>query len=188
MKKLTFSCFNRAVAISAIKHLTAALKPRHLALAAIIAAFPTLALATPSSGVATTIISKCGFDDLDISAKRDIDPGVATHFWKARIDTKGATDLYVVSNTFAPGATSGWHTHPGPSLITVTAGTITAYDSSCTAHVYPAGTCFVDEGGEHAHLLRNEGSIDAVTVAVQLIPAGFPRRIDAPAPANCPVF
>ena len=179
---------NRAVTLSAIKNITAAIRGRHLALAAMIAAFPTLAVATPPSGVATTIVSKCGFSDLDISARTDIDPSEATNFWKARIDTKGATDLYVVSNTFIPGASTGWHTHPGPSLITVTAGTITAYDNSCTPQVYAAGTCFVDEGGEHVHLLRNEGSINAVTVAVQLIPAGFPRRIDAPAPAGCFVF
>ena len=42
--------------------------------------------------------------------------------------TKGASDLYVQSNVWAPGGTTGWHTHPGHSLIIVTAGTVTAYD------------------------------------------------------------
>ena len=83
---------------------------------------------------------------------------------------------------------AGWHTHPGPSLISVTSGTITAYDSddpSCTPHVNTAGTGFVD-AGEHAHLLRNEGGVPAVTVATQLLPPGAVRRIDAPSPGNCP--
>jgi len=45
---------------------------------------------------------------------------------------------------------------------------------------------FVDAGGDHIHNLRNEGTVNARTVAVQLIPANEMRRIDAPAPGNCP--
>ena len=35
----------------------------------------------------------------------------------------------------------------------------------------------VDEGGDHVHVIRNEGSVEARTVAVQFIPAGATRRI-----------
>jgi hypothetical protein len=45
---------------------------------------------------------------------------------------------------------------------------------------------FVDPGGDHVHVLRNEGSVEARTIAVQLIPAGAPRRIDADGPSSCP--
>ena len=45
---------------------------------------------------------------------------------------------------------------------------------------------FVDPGGDHVHNLRNEGAVEARTMAVQLIPAGFTRRIDAQGPAACP--
>jgi hypothetical protein len=51
--------------------------------------------------------------------------------------------------------------------------------------VYEVGTGFIDSGDGHLHLLRNEGSTDAVTVAVQILPAGADRRIDAPSPGNC---
>jgi len=37
------------------------------------------------------------------------------------------------------------------------------------------------------HLVRNEGNVEAVNVAVQIVPAGAARRIDADQPANCPV-
>jgi quercetin dioxygenase-like cupin family protein len=146
------------------------------------------ALATPPSGVTTEFIAGTAitgggisFDEIDVATK--------TGEWKARIDTKGASQLYVVRNTFQVGGHTGWHTHPGPSLISVTSGTITVYDGddpSCTPHVYPAGTGFVDPGGAHVHLLRNEGAVPAVTVATQLLPPGADRRIDAPAPGNCP--
>jgi hypothetical protein len=44
---------------------------------------------------------------------------------------------------------------------------------------------FVDAGVNHVHLIRNEGSVVATTMAVQLIPANAARRIDEPQPSNC---
>ncbi len=141
------------------------------------------ALATPSSGLTASTFSLGRFGRMHLETE-------AEHGHQIELKTKSDSDVYVVSNTFAPGGVSGWHTHPGPSLITVKTGTITAYegdDPSCTPHVYTAGQGFVDPGDGHVHLLRNEGPTDAVTVAVQFLPAGAPRRIDvAPAPGNCP--
>jgi hypothetical protein len=57
----------------------------------------------------------------------------------------------VQNNVWQPGGTTGWHTHPGHSLIIVTAGTVTAYegnDPDCTPHVYTQGMGFVDPGGD----------------------------------------
>ncbi len=111
--------------------------------------------------------------------------------WNLKMMVKGDSDVYVIQNTFPPGAHSGWHTHPGPSLITVTAGELTVYeaaDPTCTAHVYKAGESFTDIGCGDVHLVRNEGNVCAVNIVVQIIPKGAPRRIDEPAPANCPVI
>ena len=35
------------------------------------------------------------------------------------------------------------------------------------------------------HTLRNEGSTEAETIAVQLLPTGSERRIEKPDPGNC---
>jgi quercetin dioxygenase-like cupin family protein len=148
-----------------------------------------IALATPGSGVTTSIIAVGRFDDIDATAKTDIDSNTRTDFWQARINTKGLSDLHVLQNTITPGGTFGWHSHPGPSLVIVKSGTATFYlgaDPTCTPHVVTAGSGFVDEGGGDVHVVRNEGSVDLVTVVVSLIPAGATRRIDAPAPGNCP--
>jgi hypothetical protein len=70
--------------------------------------------------------------------------------------------------------------------VIVKAGTATFYlaaDPTCTPHVVPAGSGFVDQGHD-AHVVRNEGSVDLVTVVVSLVPAGFGRRIDEPSPGN----
>jgi hypothetical protein len=114
--------------------------------------------------------------------------------WMSMQKTEGLSDLYVQSNVWQPGGSTGWHTHPGHSLIIVTAGTLTEYEGGdCKPHVYtfvpgqPAPT-FVDPGHGHVHILRNEGSVAASSIAVQLVPFDplkANRRIDAPAPAAC---
>jgi hypothetical protein len=96
--------------------------------------------------------------------------------------------LYVQNNVWQPGGDTGWHSHPGHSLIIVTAGTVTDYESNdpdCKPSVYTQGMGFVDSGGDHVHLIRNEGTVPASTMAIQLIPANATRRIDAAAPSNC---
>jgi quercetin dioxygenase-like cupin family protein len=145
------------------------------------------AQATPPDKVTTTIIGIGRFTKIDAKVKTDINPGSPTEFWKARIKTKGSSDLHVLQNTIAPGGTFGWHSHPGPSLVIVKSGTATFYlaaHPTCTPHVVPAGSGFVDQGHD-VHVVRNEGSVDLVTVVVSLVPADAVRRIDEPSPGNC---
>jgi quercetin dioxygenase-like cupin family protein len=145
---------------------------------------PAPAQATPSSGVTTTILGKSRFDEININARAH-----PADLWKAQIKTHGLSDVYVVDNKFVPGGNTGWHSHPGPSLILVVAGTVTNYmgdDPNCTPHIYTAGAGFIDPGGGDVHLLRNETNAPAETIAVQLLPNGAGRRIDAPAAGNCP--
>jgi quercetin dioxygenase-like cupin family protein len=149
-------------------------------------------LAATQSGVTTTF-SKATLGDLDLRGQMlttATGPTGVTHpdLWFALLKTHGLTDLYVVNNTIAPGGTTGWHSHPGPSLILVTAGTVTNYASdapNCAPETYTAGQGFVDPGGSDVHMLRNEGTVPAQTIAVQFIPKDVARRIDAAAPANC---
>jgi quercetin dioxygenase-like cupin family protein len=135
------------------------------------------ASATPGSGVTTVSIGTGRFVDIDTKVK--------TGAWKAELTTKGVSDLHVIQNTIIPGGTFGWHSHPGPSLVIVKAGTATFYLASdpCTPHVVHTGEGFVDQGGD-VHVVRNEGNVDLVTVVASLIPADAVRRIDEPAPAG----
>ncbi len=108
--------------------------------------------------------------------------------WDAILSTHGTSDGYVVQNNFEVGQTTGWHSHPGPSIIFVVTGTVTNYDSStprCAGRTYVAGTSFVDPGGTDVHMLVNNGTDAAETIAFQLIPSGQQRRIDEPQPSNC---
>jgi quercetin dioxygenase-like cupin family protein len=165
----------------------------HFAFAVSTALFAVVAivgvvLASPISGVTTTTFAVGRFDHIDAKTLTDIDPSANVDYWQARINTKGSTDVYMLENRIAPGGTFGWHSHPGPSLVLVKSGTLTLYkgaDPSCTPQVVEAGSGFVDDGGD-VHMVRNEGSVDTVVYVVSLVPAGFARRIDEPAPGNCP--
>jgi quercetin dioxygenase-like cupin family protein len=147
------------------------------------------ARATPQSGVSSVTLAHGSFDEIDIFAKTDLDPGNRTDYWKAMINTKGASHLYVLQNTVLPGGSFGWHSHTGPSLIIVMSGVATEYegnDPTCTPRVHPAGTTFVDAGETSGHLVRNDGSVNLVVTVVRLVPEGAVQRVDLPNPGNCP--
>ena len=143
--------------------------------------------ATDASGFSATTIARGRFDDIDVMNHSF--PEGFDRPWISIQKAKGPSDLFVQSNVWIVGGTTGWHTHPGHSLIIVTAGTVTVYESDdpdCTPHVYTAGMGFVDRGGDHSHLVRNEGDVEARTVAVQLVPADATRRISVDGPEACP--
>jgi quercetin dioxygenase-like cupin family protein len=139
-----------------------------------------IALATAPTGVISTTFAVGHFGPIDAKT--------LSSSWQARIDTKGVSDLYVLENRIAPGGSFGWHSHPGPSLVIVKSGALTLYrgdDPTCTPQVVQAGSGFVDDGGD-IHLVRNEGTVETVVYVTSLVPEGAARRIDQPAPGNCP--
>ena len=148
--------------------------PRKLMVAG---AFATqTARATPPSGfTATNIVGPVKLDDIHTL--------IETPAYGAMIKTRGQSDVYVTHLKIKPGGHGGWHSHPGPSIITVKSGTASFYDEcdNFTPHAYAAGTGFAEDAG-CVHLLANEGDVDLEVVVVQIVPLGAPRRIDEPAP------
>jgi len=135
-----------------------------------------VAWATPPQGfTATNIVGPVVLDEIQTVHQ--------TPDYGAMILTRGLSDVYITHLKIVPGGHGGWHSHPGPSIITVKSGTATFYDEcdDFTPHRYPAGTGFVEDA-ECVHLLTNEGNVDLEVVVVQLVPFEAPRRIDEPAP------
>jgi quercetin dioxygenase-like cupin family protein len=149
-----------------------------------------MAMATEAEGYKSTSLALGRFREIDFTSAFQIGQKAAGDEQAGQLlqQTKGLSDVYVQSNTWAPGGSTGWHTHPGQSLVIVTAGTVTDYeghDPECRPHVYTKGMGFVDPGGDHIHNLRNDGDVEARTIAVQFIPADGARRIDVADPGNC---
>jgi quercetin dioxygenase-like cupin family protein len=164
------------------------------ALVAIAALSPVPARATATCGVTTidllhpnnppNVVQPTFFPSgsLDLMCRANLPD------WLLFTRVRGDSDLYVTQHTFEPGAQTGWHSHPGPSLITVVEGTLTVYHDDCTFETYSAGESFTDVGCGDIHNVRNEGATEAKDIAVQIVPHLAPRREDKPDPgcANVP--
>ncbi len=136
----------------------------------------SIARATPGQGAIPVLIAgPVLMDDIDTKSRTD------TH--DVKIKTQGLSDTYLVHFTIEPGGHTGWHSHPGPVFVMITAGTMTLYqaDNPDNPAVYPAGTGFVEDAGR-VHIARNEGDVDLELDAFFLLPEGAPLRIDEPAP------
>lgn len=145
-----------------------------------IAVCASTVLATPPSEVTPTEYGIGRFGSFDTSG--------SIGAWSAKMNIRGASDLYVLSNRITPGGNFGWHSHPGPSFVIIKSGTATVYlgaDPRCRPHRYRAGSGFVDKG-RAVHIVRNEGTVDLVTVVVSFTPRGATRRIDEADPGTCP--
>lgn len=100
-------------------------------------------------------------------------------------------DTVFQQGTINPGGSTGWHTHPGPTFVSVAAGEGTLYhagQAGCPGHKYAANTGFF-QPSQDVHVLRNEGSEPLVIYAVYVLPRGTPNsaiRTDQPQPASCP--
>jgi len=163
--------------------------PLLIASAVIVCAFtPERAVATPGCGTTNTnLLSPVPagyFPDglLDLMCRQD--PGTRLP-WYLHTNIRGDSDVYVTQVTFQPGGQTGWHSHPGPSLITVIEGTLTVYKADCTSTAYSAGESFTDIGCGDVHNVVNETGAEAIDVAVQIVPHGAMRRIDVDDP-GCP--
>lgn len=144
---------------------------------ALIALAAGTAGATPGAGAAGTIVSR----------------GIATervHFntGEVKVQTKAPVAFINQTIAFAAPSTVGWHAHPGVVLVTVTSGSLTRYDDTCSPTVYPTGSAFM-ESGDHAGLVRNESTTVTASVNVTyLVPEGVQNtqlRIDKANP-GCP--
>ncbi|HZF17861.1 MAG TPA: hypothetical protein VE046_18190 [Steroidobacteraceae bacterium] len=164
---------------------------------------PGTAVATPAVNFNSEILARSFFEEIQVNTRRhghdhghskggrdhDDDDDVDENGHLVKIKARDPSDVYVVKNTVPVGGSSGWHTHPGPSVVLVKTGTATIYsgdDPSCSPTTYAAGTGFIDEGGGYLHMVRNEGQVTLELIAFQIVPANATRRIDAADPGFCP--
>jgi quercetin dioxygenase-like cupin family protein len=151
---------------------------------AVIVLLPVLAgiaLATPGVGVISAPVHARGTNAelLNVHSKGGV-----------KLQTKSSVDFVTQQILIAAGGTTGWHSHPGPVLVTVKSGELTlvyADDATCQGRTYTAGQSFVDRGDEIVHTAVNTGSQSVEFWATYLVPGepGSPIRIDAGSPGTC---
>jgi quercetin dioxygenase-like cupin family protein len=132
----------------------------------------TVASADPGSGFTNLLIGR----------------GQSSHFF---IHQRKGNDVVTAQNTFAPGGFSGWHSHPGTTVVVVQSGEFTLFSERvrggrCSVHTYSAGQVYLEQPGDEQNAVNN-GTVPAV-VAVTFfnVPHGGSNRIERTDPGNCP--
>jgi hypothetical protein len=144
-----------------------------------------VALATPGSGILGAPVHARGTLEPTTGENLIVNSKSGVH-----VKTKGSVDLVTQEIRIAAGGHTGWHSHPGPVLVTVKAGSlqlIYADDATCQGTVYDAGDSFVDRGDETVHIARATPFAETVLWATYFVP-GTPGsaafRLDEPAPGT----
>jgi quercetin dioxygenase-like cupin family protein len=147
------------------------------------------ALGTASSGVVLDDQASGPLVDRQLDVSMEF--GGRTNKSEVELKTKGNMAVAFQRIVAQPGGTFGWHTHPGPTIVTVKSGTLTLYHAEdCTDGTnFAAGTSFSNLPHE-VHLARNESNSQPLVIyAVYFVPAGTTSlRIDQPSPGpECPL-
>ena len=142
-----------------------------------------VAVATPGIGILSSPVHARG----TLDARQVVNSKSGVH-----LKTKGSVDVATQQIVMDGGGSTGWHSHPGPVLVTVKSGAlrlIYADDPTCDGTVYGAGDSFIDRGDAVTHIARNESPTASVELwATYLVPGapgtGF-RNDVSPAPSSC---
>jgi len=129
-----------------------------------------VAVATPSTGTVSPVIV-----------------GVGSMSKGMGFNARPGTNTVIADYTVGPNSSTGWHSHPGKTLVTVQSGTFTVYHDNCRARTYGPGEAFV-ELPSSVHVGRNEtdGTVKLGVVFFG-VPIGGSPRIDHPQPEGCEV-
>ena len=99
-----------------------------------------------------------------------------------KIQTKQAVDVATLEVTFAPGASAGWHFHPGPVFVVIREGTLSVWNEDCVKTTYSPGSTFFEAGRAASLLVKNESATTTVRVyGTFIVPVGAtPLRTGSP--------
>lgn len=116
----------------------------------------------------------------------NLDEKVKTNHDGVKLQTKGPTDVRVTKFVAQPGASFGWHHHPGVVIIAIETGTVTFTDSECHATTYgpglPTGSALIETGDQPGLVTSATG---ATTYTTFIAPSADPpvfRIEDNPPP------
>jgi len=143
------------------------------AIAVMIAAGATNALANPGSLATTTILGHRATLAQSVMVNQD----------RIKFQTKDPTDVLMQTITFQSHGNSGWHFHPGVVIVVVESGHITTHDANCETTTYGPHQSFVESGTTPFMVSNESATANATVYATLVVPAGSPFRIETAPPA-----
>jgi quercetin dioxygenase-like cupin family protein len=106
------------------------------------------------------------------------------------VEQRKGNDVAVNQITVPPAGFSGWHSHPGTTVVAVQSGQITLFSEpiaggECRVRTFTAGQVFLEHPRTKYNAV-NTGSEPYVVAATFFnVPHGGSSRIDQPDPGNC---
>ena len=107
------------------------------------------------------------------------------------VHQRKGNDVAVNQITVPPAGFSGWHSHPGTTVVAVQSGQITLFSEpiaggECRVRTFTAGQVFLEHPSIKYNAV-NTGSAPYVVAATffNVPPNGGPSRIDQTDPGNC---
>jgi quercetin dioxygenase-like cupin family protein len=107
------------------------------------------------------------------------------------IHQRKGNDVVTAQNTIQPVGFSGWHSHPGITVLVLQSGQVRLFSEpiaggECSVHTFTAGQVFL-EHPESEYNAVNTGAVPAVlAVSFFNVPHGGSSRIERTNPGNCP--
>jgi quercetin dioxygenase-like cupin family protein len=99
-----------------------------------------------------------------------------------------ALSVIIAKVTWQPAGTSGWHTHPGPVIVSIVEGELEVVNErDAVTRTYTAGEAFIDLGQGSIHIASNPSETDtAVAYATYLgVSDGAPATKWVVPPVDC---
>jgi quercetin dioxygenase-like cupin family protein len=140
------------------------------------------AWATPQSGVVVSERIVSAPADIESSIIAEGESGQLQLHQKIGSD-KVPVNVTSSNQTFAPGAYTGFHSHPGPGWVVIISGTATLEETLGCFVDYPAGSVLFEAGPADIHNVRNLSATEPMTLRTWFfMPVGVPTRIDRQPP------
>jgi quercetin dioxygenase-like cupin family protein len=107
------------------------------------------------------------------------------------VHQRKGNDVAVNQNTIQPAGFSGWHSHPGTTVIAVQSGQVTLYSEpiaggTCRVRTYTAGQLFLEHPKNEYNAVNTGAEPAVVAVTFFNVPHDGSARIEQTNPGNCP--
>jgi quercetin dioxygenase-like cupin family protein len=106
------------------------------------------------------------------------------------VHQRKGNDVAVNQNTIQPAGFSGWHSHPGTTVVAVQSGQVRLYSEriaggKCRVHTYTAGQVFLEHPKNEYQAVNTGSEPYVLAVTFFNVPHGGDFRIDQADPGNC---
>jgi quercetin dioxygenase-like cupin family protein len=115
--------------------------------------------------------------------------GQANHSFE--VHQRKGNDVAINQNTIQPAGFSGWHSHPGTTVVAVQSGQVTLFSEritggKCRVRTYTAGQVFLEHPKNEYNAVNTGTEAAVVAVTFFNVPHDGSSRIEQTNPGNCP--